>query len=171
MRAIGFDPGTAATGWGVVERTDGRLKHVAHGVITTGAREPMPARLLTLYDSVTALLARYQPTMVCVERLFFKQNVTNGITVAQARGVILLAAARQGLHIGEFSPTEAKTAVTGYGRADKHQMQEMTRILLSLEERPRPDDAADALALAICILQNRCGLPHQTVRDARKDRP
>lgn len=171
MRAIGFDPGTAATGWGVVERADGRLKHVAHGVITTGAREPMPARLLTLYDAVTALLARYQPTLVCVERLFFKQNVTNGITVAQARGVILLAAARQGLHIGEFSPTEAKTAVTGYGRADKHQMQEMTRILLSLEERPRPDDAADALALAICILQNRSGLPHQTVRDARKDRP
>lgn len=131
----------------------------------------MPARLLTLFDTVTALLARYKPALVCVERLFFKQNVTNGITVAQARGVILLAAARQGLPIGEFSPTEAKTAVTGYGRADKHQMQEMTRILLGLEERPRPDDAADALALAICILQNRRDQLHQIAHPGRKDPP
>ena len=168
LRAIGFDPGTATTGWGVVELTDGRLRHVAHGTIVTPAREEMPARLVCLYDGVTDLLGQYQPSLVCVERLFFKQNVTNGITVAQARGVILLAAARQGLHIGEFSPTEAKTAVTGYGRADKHQMQEMTRMLLGLDERPRPDDAADALALAICILQNRGKLPFQSVRTGRK---
>ncbi|HOJ70179.1 MAG TPA: crossover junction endodeoxyribonuclease RuvC, partial [Candidatus Hydrogenedentes bacterium] len=167
MRAIGFDPGTATTGWGVVERVDGRLRHVAHGVITTGAREAMPLRLVHLYEGVTDLLTRFQPALACVERLFFKQNVTNGITVAQARGVILLAAARQGVIIGEFSPTEAKTAVTGYGRADKQQMQEMTRLLLGLEERPRPDDAADALALAICMLQNRAGLPSGPVRRGR----
>jgi len=171
LRAIGFDPGTAAAGWGVVELSGGRLRHVAHGVIATGPEDAMPVRLAYLYKCVDELLTDYHPDCVCVERLFFKQNVTNGITVAQARGVILLAAAQRDLPIGEFSPTEAKTAVTGYGRAEKRQVQEMTRLLLGLEERPRPDDAADALALAICMLQNRSGLPFPSIPPGRKDRP
>jgi crossover junction endodeoxyribonuclease RuvC len=151
-RIIGFDPGTATTGYGVVYQRSGRLHHVAHGTIKTAANLPFATRLKAIFESVTELIELHQPDAVVVERLFFKQNVTNGIAVAQARGVIALAAELAGIAIGEFSPTQAKTAITGYGHADKVQMQQMIRILLNLDALPKPDDAADALGLAICGL-------------------
>lgn len=150
MRVLGFDPGTATTGYGVVEGKGSRLFHVAHGVISTPAKQHFALRLKTIFEEATALLAEYQPDAVAIERLYFKQNVTTGITVAQARGVLALAAIQADLPIGEFSPTEAKTAITGYGKADKKQVQEMIKMLLNLEVIPRPDDAADALGIAIC---------------------
>ena len=153
MRVLGFDPGTATTGYGVVEGRGSRLYHIAHGVITTPAKTFFADRLKTIYEEATRLLDLYQPDAVSIEKLFFKQNVTTGITVAQARGVLALAAVQAGKPIGEFSPTEAKMAVTGYGKADKRQVQEMIKMLLKLDEIPRPDDAADALGLAICQIQ------------------
>ncbi|MBI2433763.1 MAG: crossover junction endodeoxyribonuclease RuvC, partial [Candidatus Hydrogenedentes bacterium] len=141
---------TATTGYGVVESTGNRLRHVAHGVIATPAHQHFAERLLHIHAEAVRLIAQYQPDAVTIERLYFKQNVTTGITVAQARGVIALAAVQANCLVTEFSPTEAKTAITGYGRADKRQMQEMIRILLNLDGIPRPDDAADALGLAIC---------------------
>ena len=157
MRVIGFDPGTATTGFGVVEKRGSRLWHVEHGVIRTPAHGPFAERLQQIYDETQALLVRFQPDAVAIERLYFKQNVSTGIAVAQARGVIALAAQQAGAPIGEYSPTEAKTAITGYGKADKRQMQDMIKILLKLDAIPKPDDAADALAMAIC--QIHTGLP------------
>ena len=160
MRVIGFDPGTATTGYGVVEGHGSRLHHVAHGTIDTPAHTHFAQRLKTIFEEATRLLEVFQPDAVAIERLYFKQNVTTGITVAQARGVLALAAVNADKPIGEFSPTEAKTAVTGYGKADKKQVQEMIKILLNLDKIPRPDDAADALGMAICqihtgIVQDR----------------
>jgi len=159
MRVLGFDPGTATTGYGVVESRSNRLLHVCHGVIRTPPEAHFATRLAQIFGEVTALLAKHQPDAVAIERLYFKQNVSTGIAVAQARGVIALAAEQAGILIGEFSPTEAKTAITGYGKADKKQMQEMIRILLNLDAIPRPDDAADGLAMAIC--QIHTGRPRQ----------
>lgn len=153
MRALGFDPGTATTGYGVVESRGSRLTHVAHGVILTPSKWDFSDRLKFIFEEASRLLELFKPEAVAVERLFFVQNVTNGIQVAQARGVLVLAAALAGLPVGEFSPTEAKTAVVGYGHADKRQVQEMVKLLLSLDTIPKPDDAADALAMAICQVQ------------------
>lgn len=150
MRVLGFDPGTATTGFGVVEGKGNRLTHVAHGVIRTSPDEDFAQRLCIIYDKTRELLERYDPDAVAVEKLYFSRNVTTGITVAQARGVISLAIAQAGKPIGEFSPLEVKNAVVGYGKATKQQVQEMTKILLNLDDVPRPDDAADALAIAIC---------------------
>jgi len=152
MRVLGFDPGTATTGYGVVEGKGTRLRHIAHGAIRTPPDHHFAKRLSTIFDEATALIDAYAPDAVAIEKLFFSKNVTTGITVAQARGVLALAAQRAGLPIGEFGPLEVKNAVVGYGKAEKHQVQEMVRILLNLETRPKPDDAADALALAICQL-------------------
>jgi len=159
MRALGFDPGTATTGYGVVESRGSRLTHVAHGVIATSPKWHFADRLKFIFEEASRLLELFKPDAVAVERLFFVQNVTNGIQVAQARGVLVLAAAQAGLPVGEFSPTEAKTAVVGYGHADKRQVQEMVKLLLSLDSLPKPDDAADALAMAICQVQT--GIVHQ----------
>jgi crossover junction endodeoxyribonuclease RuvC len=153
VRALGLDPGSALTGYGVVDGRGNRLQHVAHGVIRTAPTEPAHERLHKLYDRTCALFTEYKPDAVAIERLYFKQNVSTGITVAQARGVLLLAAAQAGCQVSEFSPTEMKVAVTGYGRAEKKQLQEMVKRLLNLAECPKPDDAADALALAICQIQ------------------
>ncbi len=150
MRVLGFDPGTATTGYGVVEGSGNRLKHIAHGTIDTPAHQFFALRLKHIYEEAQRLLAEYTPDAVAIERIYFKQNVTTGIAVAQARGVLALAAIQAGLDIGEYAPTEVKSAVTGYGKADKKQVQEMIRILLNLDAPPRPDDAADALGLAIC---------------------
>lgn len=155
MRVLGLDPGTATTGYGVVDAQGNRLSYVAHGAITTLAGEHFATRLQVLYEAVGELITLHRPQAVSIEKLFFKQNVTTGITVAQARGVIALAAAQCALPIEEFSPTEAKLAITGYGKADKKQVQEMIRILLNMDCCPKPDDAADALGLAICALQTR----------------
>ena len=149
MRVLGFDPGTATTGYGVVDSQGNRLVHVAHGVISTPAHAPFADRLQTIHEEAVRLIREFGPDAVAIEELYFKQNVTTGIGVAQARGVLALAAAQADLPIGEFSPSEAKLALTGDGKADKRQMKEMIRILLNLDEYPKPD-AADALGLAIC---------------------
>ena len=154
MRALGFDPGTATTGYGVVESRGTRLHHIAHGVITTPAGQHFAHRLKSIYEQVSALCAQYKPDGIAIERLYFSQNVTTGISVAQARGVIAAAAAQTDKPISEFSPLEVKSAVVGYGKASKRQVQEMVKILLNLDDLPRPDDAADALALAICHIHS-----------------
>lgn len=153
MLVIGFDPGSAITGFGVISGRGNRLTHIEHGAIRTSPKNATAERLQSLFHDAEALIERIKPDAVAIERLYFKQNVSTGILVAQARGVLLLAAANANCVIGEYSPTEMKTAVTGYGRADKGQLQEMVRRLLNLSEIPRPDDAADALALAICQIQ------------------
>lgn len=150
MRILGFDPGTATTGYGVVECEGTRLRHVAHGIISTPAGERFEVRLRMIFSEAVRLIEAYAPDAVSIEKLFFSQNVTTGISVAQARGVISLAAALAGKRLSEFSPLEVKNATVGYGKATKRQVQEMIKILLNLDEIPKPDDAADALALAIC---------------------
>jgi crossover junction endodeoxyribonuclease RuvC len=148
--SLGIDPGTAIVGYGLVrELSDGALQPVAYDVIRTPAHTPMWERLETIYDELTKIIRAYQPDRAGVEVLFFGKNVTTGITVAQARGVILLALRQARLPIAEYKPSEIKQSLTGYGNADKRQMQEMTRMMLGLEDIPKPDDAADALAVAI----------------------
>ena len=136
-------------GWGVVRQDGMRLRYVQHGAITTPSDWEMPRRLGRLFDGVTRLVEGYRPDAVAVEQLFFNTNVTTAITVGQARGVALLAAYRAGVSVAEYTPLQVKQAVTSYGRADKRQVQEMVKALLNLPEIPRPDDAADGLAIAI----------------------
>lgn len=153
MLVLGIDPGTATTGYGLVrEHEDGTLQAVAYGVIRTLPRTPMADRLRQLYDEVTALIAEHHPDAAAIETLYFGKNVTTAITVAQGRGVILLALAEANLPIREYKPAEIKQAIAGYGNADKNQVQEMIRQLLDLDEIPRPDDAADGLGVAITDL-------------------
>jgi crossover junction endodeoxyribonuclease RuvC len=149
MRIIGVDPGTATTGFGVIEHDHGRFKFVDAGVITTPAHTPMPERLITLHTELAQVLAEVNADQAAVEMLFFATNVTTAISVGQARGVILLTLAEAGLIPGEYTPMQIKQAVTGYGGAKKPQIQEMVRTLLKLPTIPRPDDAADGLAIAI----------------------
>lgn len=149
MRILGLDPGTATTGYGFIDAIDGRLSVVAYGVISTPASEIPANRLLAIYDSLTNLLVEFAPDTAAVEQVFFGRNITTAIAVGQARGVLLLALAQAGLAVSEYSPPQVKESVTGYGNADKAQVQMMVRHLLDLAETPRPDDAADALAVAI----------------------
>lgn len=149
MRILGVDPGTATTGFGVIDVVGGNLRFVDAGVITTPVGQPMPERLVTLHEELAQVVRETRPEIAVVEQLFFATNVTTAITVGQARGVILLTLAEAGLTIAEYTPMQIKQAVTGYGGAKKPQIQEMVRILLGLTEIPRPDDAADALAIAI----------------------
>jgi len=151
MLVLGIDPGTASTGYGLVrEDQAGNISAVAYGVIKTSAKMPMPQRLLQLYQELKAIILLHSPDSSAVEKLFFQRNVRTAISVGQGRGVVILALAEQGIGIGEYNPMEIKQAVAGYGGADKHQIQQMVRALLNLEEVPKPDDAADALAVAIC---------------------
>ncbi len=150
MRVLGIDPGTAITGYGLVEEAGGDLKLLTFGVIRTPAGQPLPTRLQLIYRALVDLAAEWQPETAAVEELFFSSNVRTAMSVGQARGVALLALANSGLSVAEYTPSAIKQAVTGYGNADKAQMQEMVRLLLGLAEPPRPDDAADALAVAIC---------------------
>lgn len=155
MLILGLDPGTATTGYGLVrEHEDGSLAAVAYGVIKTSPQETMPQRLKQLYEAVTDLVRAHQPQAAAVESLLFGRNVTTAITVAQGRGVLLLALANANLPIREYQPNAIKQAIVGYGSAKKPQMQEMVRVLLDLNEIPRPDDAADALAVAITDIHN-----------------
>jgi len=150
MISLGIDPGTAIVGYGFVqEYSDGSLGAVDYGVIRTPAKTPMPERLQTIYEELTKLIEKHKPDHSGVEELFFSRNVTTAITVAQSRGVILLALQQAGVPIGEYKPNYIKQSVAGYGAAKKPQMQEMVRMLLNLEKIPKPDDAADALAVAI----------------------
>jgi len=153
--ALGIDPGTATTGYGLVRlEPDGSLLAVKYGVITTPKNTPAPERLATLYEQMGELLRKHKPETAAVEKLFFQRNVTTAISVGQARGVVLLSLAQAGLDVFEYTPNEVKQAVAGYGSAGKRQVQEMVRVLLSLDEIPEPDDAADALAVAICHLHS-----------------
>ncbi|MBK9714220.1 MAG: crossover junction endodeoxyribonuclease RuvC [Kouleothrix sp.] len=150
MRTIGIDPGTAIMGWGIVDEQGGALSLVAYGALTTPAGMPAHDRLVILYTGLQKLLAEHRPESAAIEELFFGKNVNTAITVGQARGVALLALAQAGLPIHEYKPTVVKQAVAGYGGADKKQMQEMVRMTLRLASAPKPDDAADAIAIAIC---------------------
>ncbi|RME99298.1 MAG: crossover junction endodeoxyribonuclease RuvC [Chloroflexi bacterium] len=154
MRVIGIDPGLAITGWGVVESAGDHAHMVAGGVITTVAGTPLAQRLQIIYRELTVLIDRWQPESAAIEELFFGRNVTTALTVGHGRGAAMLALANADLPIAEYKPLEIKQAVTGYGGADKQQIQQMVKLLLNLEEIPRPDDAADALAVAICHLHS-----------------
>lgn len=155
MLALGLDPGTATTGYGLVRlEPDGSLLAVKYGVITTPKNTPASERLVILYEQMQGLLREHKPKTVAVEKLFFQRNVTTALAVGQARGVMLLSLAQAGLEVFEYTPNEIKQAVAGYGSAGKRQMQEMVRVLLALDDIPRPDDAADALAVAITHLHS-----------------
>jgi crossover junction endodeoxyribonuclease RuvC len=155
MLVIGIDPGTATTGYGLVrENQDGSLSAVDFGAILTPADMPMPLRLLELYKKIKEILFLHRPESGAVEKLFFQRNVSTAISVGQGRGVALLALAESGIDVLEYTPLEVKQAVVGYGRADKGQVQAMVKAILNLDEIPTPDDAADALAIAICHLHS-----------------
>ena len=150
MRILGIDPGLAIVGFGVLEVDRRSPVHLRHGVIRTPAHTPLPSRLLTIFEDFTELVETFKPDAMAIEQLFFQKNVNTALPVAHSRGVILMAARRYGLTVAEYSPQQVKSTVTGYGAAEKKQVMEMTRTLLKLKTMPRPDDAADALAIAIC---------------------
>ena len=150
MTVFGIDPGYATVGYGVAEKSGTGYRYIAHGAVTTAAQTDFPERLLLVYDGISELLLEYKPDAVSIEKLFFNTNNKTAIDVAQARGVIMLAIRKLNLPVYEYTPLQVKTSITGYGRAVKTQVQEMTARLLKLKTVPRPDDAADALALAIC---------------------
>jgi crossover junction endodeoxyribonuclease RuvC len=150
---LGIDPGTATLGYGVIAG-DTEPRALDYGVIETPAEADMAMRLKDIHAGVCELLERFHPTVVAVEQLFFARNVTTALTVGQARGVVLLAAAQFNVPVTEYTPMQVKQAVVGYGKADKHQMQEMVRVILNLRSQPKPDDAADALAIALCHAQS-----------------
>jgi len=156
MLVIGIDPGTATTGYGLLrELPDGSLQPVTYGAILTSPNLPLSERLLDLHKQLTDLLLLHRPESAAVEKLFFQRNVRTAMAVGQGRGVVLLALAEAGIPVVEYAPSEVKQAISGYGSADKKQVQEMVKILLNLKTLPQPDDAADALALAICCLHSR----------------
>lgn len=151
MRILGIDPGTGILGFGIIEVDDkNKAQLVDAGVIRTPVKEDDAVRLQTIYDELTDIITQTKPREMAVEKLFFAQNVTTAMTVAQARGVVLLCGMQNELKIAEYTPLQIKQALTGYGRADKKQIQEMVRVILGLQETPKPDDCADALAAAIC---------------------
>jgi crossover junction endodeoxyribonuclease RuvC len=151
MRVLGIDPGTATMGWGLVEDdSHGGLQLVDYGALTTPKTLSLAQRLVLLYDGLSAIVDRYRPDTAAVEELFFSKNVTTAISVSHARGIVLLALAQHNVPVDEYRPMAIKQGVTGYGHADKAQIQEMVRLQLGLDTVPRPDDAADALAIAIC---------------------
>jgi crossover junction endodeoxyribonuclease RuvC len=154
MIVLGIDPGTASTGWGVVELDGNRLRSRGHGCIVTSAKDPSHVRLRRIHDEARLLLRRFNPDVVAIEELFVNVNVKTALAVGQARGVLILAASDMEVAPFEYSPLQIKMSVTGYGRASKLQVQEMTKVLLGLDRIPQPDHAADALAVAICHAHN-----------------
>lgn len=150
MRIIGIDPGTATTGFGIIDIKGTAMELVAAGVITTPSNRPLEKRLLTIYSEIDQLIKQYRPKQVVVELLYFAKNVTTAMSVSHARGITLLAAAQAKLPVYEYTPLQVKQAITGHGQAGKYEVQTMVKKLLQLKELPKPDDAADALATAIC---------------------
>ncbi len=150
MRIIGIDPGYAIVGFGIIEYDNGRFKTVDYGAITTEAGTDFNIRLRTIYQDVCQILDIYEPESLAIEKLYFQNNQKTAIDVAEARGVILLAASQRNILIREYTPLEVKKSITGYGQAVKRQVQEMTKRVLKLSEIPKPDDTADALAIAVC---------------------
>jgi crossover junction endodeoxyribonuclease RuvC len=160
---LGIDPGTASLGYGVVERTGGHLREIDHGCLTTSPSQGLPDRLLAIHACVTELIETHRPSLVAVERLFFSRNAQTALGVGHARGVVLLAAAQAGLPVREATPSEVKTAVSGSGVAEKEQVGRMVALILGLATIPRPDDAADALAIAIWAAnRERTGEQHRS---------
>jgi len=149
MRILGIDPGTAITGFGVIDYDGGKFKFVDDGVIRTDKEQPMNERLSTIYDEINELLTEFKPDVMSIELLFFARNVTTAMTVGQSRGIVILAATKAKVPVFEYTPMQVKQAVTGYGKAEKKQIQEMVKQLLKLDDIPKPDDAADGLAIAI----------------------
>ena len=149
MRIIGIDPGTGRLGFGIIDANRGKLTLVDAGIITTPAHTPINVRLEDIYDNLTQLISEHKPDVMAIEKLFFARNVTTAMSVAEARGVALLAGQKGKMPIEEYTPMQIKQSITGYGKADKKQMQEMVRLQLGLKTVPEPDDAADALAAAI----------------------
>ena len=158
MRILGIDPGYGITGFGVIETERGQSRLLSCGAITTPAGMDFSARLEIIYEDMRALLEKAKPDAVAIEELFFGQNVTTGIGVAQSRGVILLAIRQAGLTVTSYKPMQVKQALVGYGNATKHQMMDMTKRLLHLSEMPKPDDAADAIAIALCHARSSTSL-------------
>ena len=154
MLVLGIDPGTAITGYGLVREDGEGLTLVDYGVITTAAGQPLPVRLQAIYQGLAEVAREHQPQQAAVEELFFSRNVRTALSVGHARGVTLLALADAGLTIHEYKPLEIKQAITGYGGAGKQQVQEMVRLLLNLDHVPQPDDAADAVAVAVCHIHS-----------------
>jgi len=150
MRILGIDPGVAIVGYGVIEYNKNTFKVIDYGKITTPAHTPLPKRLKMVYDGMTQLVETFKPDVVSMEELFFNTNVTTAIAVGHARGVLVLATENAGVPLAEYTPLQIKQAVAGYGRADKNQVQQMVKRFLNLTEVPKPDDTADALAVAIC---------------------
>jgi len=156
MLVLGIDPGTALTGYGIIQNeAGGSIQLVEYGVIETQAEDPMSMRLLVIFRALRELVGKHQMESAAVEKIFFQRNVSTAMSVGQARGVVLLALAEAGLEIEEYTPNDIKLAITGYGGADKGQVQRMVKALLNLDAIPKPDDAADALAVAICHLHSR----------------
>ena len=154
MLTLGIDPGTATTGFGLVRQQGDKLSHVGNGCISTSSKETPQNRLGIIYHELKQLILLHRPDVIAVERLYFGENSKTAMAVGQARGIILLAAAERKIAVSEYTPLEVKMALTGYGKAEKRQIQQMVRILLKLDDIPRPDDAADALAVAICHLHS-----------------
>lgn len=150
MRILGIDPGYAIVGYGAVEYDNVKFRTLGFGAITTSPETVFDRRLLEIYSDMCVVLDKFRPDCMSIEKLYFNTNITTGIDVAHARGVIMLAAVQRKIPIYEYTPLQVKMAVTGYGRAEKHQVQEMTKNILGLEQIPKPDDTADALAMAIC---------------------
>ena len=150
MRILGIDPGYAILGYGVLDKIGNKFVTVAYGSITTDSKMEMPERLVALYDGLTEIIQTYKPDEASIEELFFNNNAKTAILVGEARGVAVLACAKQGLKISEYTPLQIKQALVGYGRADKKQVQAMVKAILNLDEIPKPDDTAGAVAAAIC---------------------
>ena len=158
MRILGIDPGVAIVGFGVLDHERGQSKMVQYGAINTEAGLPLATRLVQIESDLRQLIDHFQPDVISIEELFFSKNITTGIAVAHARGVILLTAEKAGIPIYEYTPMQVKQAVVGYGLAEKHQVMDMVRRLLKLKAIPRPDDAADALAIALCHARSATSL-------------
>ena len=153
MVILGIDPGLAIVGWGVIESNRGKIRPLAYGAITTPAHTDIEARLLMIRNDLKDIIERYKPDEMAIEELFFNTNITTGIAVAEARGVILCTAHERGVKISEYTPLQVKQAVVGYGKAEKHQVISMVTSILKLKAPPKPDDTADAIAIAICHSQ------------------
>lgn len=168
MRILGIDPGIAIVGFGMIESNRGSVRMLQYGAVTTEAGLPLATRLVQIENDMTALIAQLKPDEIAVEELFFSKNITTGIAVAHGRGVILCTAERLGVPIFEYTPMQVKQAVAGYGLADKKQVMDMTKRLLKLKAVPKPDDAADALAIAICHARSATSLLRRKDPDVKE---
>jgi crossover junction endodeoxyribonuclease RuvC len=168
MRILGVDPGIAIVGFGLIESNRGSVRMLQYGAVTTEAGLPLATRLVQIENDMTALIAQLKPDEIAVEELFFSKNITTGIAVAHGRGVILCTAERLGVPIFEYTPMQVKQAVAGYGLADKKQVMDMTKRLLKLKAVPKPDDAADALAIAICHARSATSLLRRKDPDVKE---